>query len=149
MTYSPNFRGDAAKVGSRSLSSGYQNGAGMTLPALTPVAINLSGQLVTVDMADPDSVNRIVGLLDAALPSGSIGNVINGGRIEDITTSFSIGDAVYMNKLGGLTATKPTPGTENFNSGDYCIFVGVIVKNQFDNSKKDLNLFIQVVGQLG
>lgn len=149
MTYSPNFRGDAAKVGSRSLTSGYQNGAGMTLPALTPVSVNLSGQIVPVDLSNLDSVNRFVGLIEDALTSGAVGNVINGGRLEEITTSFTIGDALYVNKLGGLTSTKPEVGVENFLVGDYVIFVGVVVKNQFDPLKKDLNLLLSVVGQLG
>lgn len=148
MTYSPRFRGSSANASSRQTKSGYQNGTGSTLAQGTPVATDATGQLINVDPANESTVLSIVGLAAADIPSAASGEVVDAGRLEKITTSFAIGDAIYVGKTGNLINTKPSLGSYGFVSGDFVIFVGVIVKNEFDVSAKDIKLMLSVIGQL-
>lgn len=149
MTYSPNFRGTTNKVGADKLSSTFVNGSGGTLVKATPVSVNTIGTLVSIDVSDDNSVARLVGLVTDDLVASATGGVADGGRIEDVAgLGFSLGDSLYVSKAGFLTTTKPDIGVDGFVDGDWVIFVGVIVKNQFDNTKKDLKLSLERVGKL-
>ena len=112
------------------------------------VSTNTSGQIEPVDVSDEASVLAIVGITAESIPSAATGNVVNGGRLEDVATGFSVGDALYVGSNGLLTNIKPTEGANGFVSGDFVIFVGVVVKNEFNPSDQDIQLMISVVGQL-
>jgi len=148
MTYSPNFRGSESKGSSRQLITNFQNGTISTLSKGTPVSVNTSSQLVAVNVSSETSVQALVGLTGQDIPSAATGSVIYSGRLEDITTSYVAGDALYISKTGNLTNVKPDIGVGGFVSGDFVIFVGVVVKNEFNNSLKDIKLMLSVVGQL-
>jgi hypothetical protein len=148
MAYNPNFRGANAKGSSRSLQTGYQNGTGSTLLQATPVSVNTSGQIILVDVTSDASVAGIVGVVAAnTLPSAN-GLVLDCGRLENISTSFSIGDAIYIDTNGNLTNVRPSRGVGAYTQGDYVVFVGVIVQNEFNNTLVDLKVYMDVIGQL-
>jgi len=148
MTYSPNFRGASAKASSRQTQTGYQNGTVSTLTKGTPVTINGSSQMILVDVTSESSVDAIVGLTSVDTPSAANGTVVDCGRLENITTSFNVRDILYIDKSGALTNIQPTVGVNSFVHGDYVVLVGVVVENEFDNTKKDIKLMLSVVGQL-
>lgn len=149
MTYSPNFRGNTNKVGADKLTSTYVNGSGGTLTQGTPVSVNTISTLVGIDVSDDNSVARFVGLVTVDLPIAATGSVADAGRLEDVgSLGFNLGDSLYVSKTGFLTSTKPDIGVNGFTDGDWVIFIGVVVKNQFDNSKKDIKLAIEKVGKL-
>lgn len=149
MSYSPLFRGASSKAPARSLQSGYQSGSGSTITKGSPVSVNASGQIILVDVTSETSVGRIVGLAALDIPSAANGQVQGvTGRLEDITTSFAIGDTVWIAKDGSLMNTRPDYGVSGFTSGDFVVFVGVVVKNEFDIMKKDIMVMINVEGQL-
>ncbi len=148
MTYSPSFFNKESKGSSRQLITNFQNGSGSTLAKAVPVSVNATSQLVAVDVSSETSVQALVGLTAASIPNAAIGQVADNGRLEDITTGFVIGDAVYISKAGGLTNIKPSSGANGFVDGDFVIFIGVIVKNEFNGSLKDIKLMISVIGQL-
>lgn len=148
MTYSPNFRGDAARGASRQLQTNYPSGSLTTINKGTPVSVNAFSQVVPTDVSDESSVGAIVGLAYANLPSAATGGIVNGGRLENLTTSFALGDPVYVAKGGGLTNNRPSVGVDSFVSGDFVIFLGVVVKNEFNPAQKDIQLMIEIVGQL-
>jgi len=51
------------------------------------------------------------GIVNETITNGATGYITNTGLLEDVATnSFSIGDILYPNTSGGLTATKPTSG---------------------------------------
>jgi hypothetical protein len=147
MTYSPKFRGDTAAGASRGVDSGYTNGSGGTLSKGSVVSINGAGNILVIDVSDETSVKRLVGLVKEDLANLATGQVANTGRLEDVS-GFNVGDALYVSSAGGLTTTQPSIGVGGFSSGDFVIFVGVVVKNEFDALKKDIQLFLTVVGQL-
>jgi hypothetical protein len=147
MTYSPKFRGNTATGGSRAVGAGYTNGSGGQLNKGSVVSINGAGNILTIDVSDETSVKRLVGLVEDDLPNLATGQVVDTGRLEDIS-GFNVGDALYVSAAGGLTTTQPSIGVGGFESGDFVIFVGVVVKNEFNALQKDLQLFLTVVGQL-
>lgn len=150
MSYSPLFRGSNGKTSARSAETGYTNGTVSTLSKGIVVSTNTSGNLVKTDVSSEALVKALVGLMSADLPAASSGMVINAGRLENVATSFAFGDPVWLNKTaGGLTNIKPDVGNgDGFVSGDFVVFIGVITKNEFNGSLKDIQLMLQVVGQL-
>ena len=153
MSYSPNFVGANGKGSSRSLVTGYQNGEAFTLFQGQPVSVNTSGQMLHVDVTSDSSVAGIIGVIIADTVTTANGLVLDAGRLENITTPFSIGDAIYVNTDGSLMNVRPDIGVQygtasTFAQGDYVVFIGVIVQNQFDPTKIDLKVYLDVVGQL-
>lgn len=148
MTYSPSFFNKESKGSARQTITNFVNGSGSTLAKATPVSINASSQLVLVNVSSVASVQSLVGLTNVSIPNAANGSVVDNGRLEDITTSFVLGDSLYISKTGDLTSSKPEIGVASFVEGDFVIFVGVIVKNEFDALKQDLKLMLSVVGQL-
>lgn len=148
MTYSPNFRGSMSKGSSRQLQTGYQNGGAGTLLQASPVSTNPAGQIIQTDVSNENSILRFVGLAATDIPGTANGTVIDAGRLEAVTVSFSVGDALWLSKTGFLTNVKPDIGVGGFVVGDFVIFVGVVVQNEFDNIKKDIKLAIEKIGEL-
>ena len=144
MAYNPNSQKGISRV----LSTGYQNGEVFTLLKGQPVSVNTSGQIKAVDISNEASALAVVGVCSTDIPSAASGQVMDAGRLENITTSFSVGDVVYLNVDGGLTNVKPEIGVGSFVSGNFVIFIGIIVKNEFDPLQKDLKIFLNVIGQL-
>ena len=148
MSFSPNFRGAMAKGSSRQLQTNYPSGSVSTMTKGIPVSITVFSQIVPTDVSSEASVKAIVGLLAADLVSAATGPVVNNGRLESVTTSFSLGDALYVGKSGNLINTKPTIGSYGFVSGDFVIFIGVVVQNEFNSLLTDIQLLVNIVGQL-
>jgi hypothetical protein len=148
MGYSPLFRGSSAKAPSRALQTNYPNASGSTLVKGTVVAVNSSSQIVSIDVSDEVVVQALVGVTAIDIPNSATGAIMSGGRLEEITQTFALGDAIYVGKNGVITNTKPSQGVGGFVAGDFVIFVGVVVKNEFDAAKKDIQLMFSLVGQL-
>lgn len=148
MSYSPKFRGTLGQGSSRQLATNYINGLGSILVKGTPVSTNTSGQMILVDVSDQVSVQRLVGVCAADTSSGASGQVVDGGRLEDVTTSYTVGTSLYIDKTGAISSVVPSVGVGSFTFGDFAIFVGVVVKNEFDPTKKDIKLMLSVIAQL-
>lgn len=148
MGYNPSASGTAFKGSSRSISTNYTNASGALLPMASVVSANASGQIVVIDLTSDTSVGRFLGLTSVDMPAAAQGGVVNAGRLENVTTSFAVGDALYVNYDGTLTNVKPDYGVGSFVAGYYVIFIGVIVKNEFNTSLYDIQLMPQVIGQL-
>lgn len=148
MTYSPNFRGKQANASSRQIETNYVNASGGFLPKGSVVSATTGGQMQLIDITSQDSVNRLLGVTSIALSAAATGGVVAAGRVEDVTTSFAVGDALYVNTDGTLTNQKPDYGVLSFAAGHYVIFIGIVVKNEFNLSLKDLQIMPSVVGQL-
>lgn len=133
---------------SRKVARNYTNGSGSTLPKATPVGTLSSGLVDRIDVSDKSSVDGFVGFYSQSTPNAASGSVTDCGLLEDITTSFAINDPVYIDKAGALTNVVPSVGVAGFVSGDYVLFVGVIVINEFNGAKKDLKILIQKPGRL-
>lgn len=148
MSYSPSFFNKQSNGSSRQLVTNFQNGSGSTLAQAVPVSVNLSSQLLPLDVTSEASVQAIVGMTSIAIPSAATGSIVDSGRLENITTSFSVGDAVYAGKTTPLINVKPSIGVASFIAGDFAVFLGVVVKNEFNPLLKDFKLMIAVIGQL-
>jgi hypothetical protein len=149
MSYNPNAFNNVFSGTSRATATGFQNASGSTMPQATLVCINGSGQIIPLDPSNESDVQAIVGLTQTSIPNGAVGQVMDNGRLENITTSFPIGSAVYASLTPGeLIDTKPTEGVGGFAPGDFVIFIGVIVENEYNPSLFDIKLMISVVGQL-
>lgn len=148
MTYSPNFRGNNSLGSSRSTSTGYTNAGMIALNQASPLSIDTNGKVLLVDVSSDISVHRFVGLASKDIPGVATGEVVDSGRLENVVIGYAVGDALWVSKAGFLINQPPAAGVNGFVSGDHVIFVGVIVKNQFDISKKDIKLMIEKVGKL-
>lgn len=149
MSYSPLFRGNSSRANSLGTASGFINASGGTLTKATIVSVNTSGQAIKLDVSSDSSVLNLVGLYTADTPNAANGQVIDNGRLENITTSFAVGDPVYAGKTAGtMTNIRPAIGVGGFLSGDFVIFIGVIVKNEFNALLKDVKLLPTVFYRL-
>lgn len=149
MSYSPYFLNSQALGSSRSTASNFVNASGFTMVKGTPVAINSNGQIINIDVSNESLVLSFIGLTNVNLPSAATGGVQDNGRLEDVIyPSFNVGDPLWVSKSGGLTNIKPQIGVDGFLDGDWVIFVGVFIKNEFNTSLRDIKLAIEIVGQL-
>lgn len=100
-------------VGSVEIS--VRNESGATLTAGTPVhgsGFNVGADLVEVDEADASASATMpcIGLVKTDIADGASGTVVSAGLLESLdTSSFSVGDLLYISEtVGTLTTTKPT-----------------------------------------
>lgn len=148
MSYSPAFFNQNSGGNSKATGSQFQNVSGSTLAVGTPVCVNASSQLILVDVSDEAAVKAIVGVAGDSIPNAASGQILDNGRLQNITTSFAVRSVLYIDKSGALTDQAPEIGTAGFTDGDFVVLVGVVVKNEFNPSNKDLKLMISVIGQL-
>lgn len=148
MGYNPNFRGNTANASARQTTTGYVNASGGVIAQCSPVSINGSGQILLVDPSSESSVDAMVGLASVNIPNGANGPVTDCGRLENANISFPVGSPLYVSLSGFLQTDKPDIGIDGFSSGDFVIFVGVVVENEFNPANKDIKLMLTLVGQL-
>jgi hypothetical protein len=150
MSYNPKYVGAVALGSARQTQTGYQNGTVSTIPLTSLVSTNSSGQLVLTNVTAEANVEACVGITSQAIPSTAIGLVISDGRVENISTSLGLaaGDVLWAGLTpGSLTTVKPDL-TNGWASGDYVIFVGIVVVNEFNPANLDIQLSRQIIGQL-
>lgn len=147
MSYSPPNTVQAQS--SRKVARNYVNGSGLTLPLGAPLSVLGSGLVTTVNVSSQASVDDFVGFYNQATPDSASGLTIDCGLLENITGyGFSVGNPVYVSKTGTLTNVVPAIGVGGFVAGDYLVFCGVIVQNEFNPSQQDLKILIQKAGIL-
>jgi hypothetical protein len=147
MSYSPLFRGRISTAPTTSVESTFMNGSGVTLDALMPVCSNTSGDIVKVDVSDESKALSVIGFTAEEILAGDSGRVIVSGRIIDVVLALAFGP-LYISKTGVLTDVKPSVGVGGFDTGDFMVRIGVLVKNESNPLKKDIVLNIVPVGQL-
>lgn len=150
MSYSPNYRGNSGKGSSRQTQTGYTNGTGSTISAASPVYSTASG-IGPLDVSSTATIEKFAGLVSADLPSAAHGLVVSDGRVENIPLGlgFALGDAIWAGTApGSLTNVKPDYSAPGWSAGMWVIFLGVVVVNEFDPLKQDIQLFKQIVGRL-
>lgn len=148
MGYSPFFLNQQSNGSSKGTGSNFQSAHGSVMLKALPVSVNTNSQIVPVNVSNETSVQAIVGLTNANIPTGANGSVMDTGRLQNVTSSFAFGDALYIAKDGTLTNVKPEIGVGGFTDGDFVVFIGVLVRNEFNGSLKDIKLMISVIGQL-
>ena len=150
MSYSPLFFGSVANAPSSGTSSDYTNGTVSTITMATPVSSNGSGQISPTDVSSEASIQSWVGLAAISIASSASGQIASDGRLQNIPIGlgFSVGDPIWLGLSGTLTNVKPDMTVLGWSSGDWVVFVGVIVQNQFDMTKQDIQILRQVIGQL-
>lgn len=137
-----------ANANNSSLSLELKNGTASTIPALSPVGIDNSGDLKPIDVTDELSSLLQLGITESSINSNAYGKVIFTGRIENITLSYPHGTILYVSKASTLTNQVPTIGINGFVAGDKVIRVGGIVKNKSNPTLKDLIVKFEVIGTL-
>lgn len=152
MGYNPLFQSAVGQGSSRQTQTTYQNGTASTMPIGTLVSQGVGANVQLLDVTSEASVENFIGVVAQAMPSAAMGLVISDGRIENIPLGlgFAVGDALWadVNTPGGLTTTKPDISQPGWSSGDFVIFIGVVVQNNFNPSNQDIQLLRQIVGQL-
>jgi hypothetical protein len=151
MSYSPISFNPQGTGSAESLNSSYTNNSGITpIPQAMAVSINGSGFLVPTDVSSGASVNNFVGYAYIRIPVSSSGPVIANGRLKlyTNTNSYPIGTPLYIGTDGNPTNIVPSVGVNGFTSGDYCIFMGVLVPNETNPLEFDISLFTEIVAVL-
>lgn len=151
MSYSPGFRGNSAKGTASGSASGYQNGTASTMSVATPVSTNVAGQIVLTDVSDQALSEAWLGMVQTALPTSAYGPIATDGRLQNIPfgLGFTIGDPIWVgNAPGTLTNVRPDLSVIGWASGDFVLFVGVVVQNEFNPALQDLQISRQIIGQL-
>ena len=145
MTYNPAARGTPAIARAASRLA-LNNSGGLVLKA-TPVRLTPTG-MFSIDVSIESEALAIAGLVRADTADTATGEVISGGLLENISTSATIGDIMYVSKLGDLTNVKPSLGVSGYVAGDWVIRAGVVAKNSDNPLLKDLLVNIQIIGEL-
>lgn len=145
MSYNPLAKGTPPLA--RAAARASQNNSGLTILKGTPVRLTPTGML-TIDVSDESHVDSIAGIVKSDVAPSAIGEVVGSGTVYDITTSFAVGDAVYISKTGALTNIKPSIGVAGFTAGDFVVRIGVIARNTDNVLLKDLLISMQIMGQL-
>lgn len=148
MSFNPLYVGAQSKSSSRQVVTNYTNATAFAIPQGTPVSTNTSGMISPTDVTNETSVNQFVGHAQFRISASSLGPVISGGRLENIVTAFAVGDPIYIGHGGTLINQKPDVGIAGFMAGDWVMFVGVLVKNEFNPSLTDIQLCSQIIGEL-
>jgi hypothetical protein len=89
------------------------NNSGSVIAAGTPLYITgHNGTHVTVGKALPSTTSPILGLAKASLSTTVVGVAVVGGILSGInTSSFSAGEVLYIDSLGGLSSSQPSGGS--------------------------------------
>lgn len=145
MSYNPNASGTPAV--SNSAANDAANNTGLTLTKGTPVRVSGLG-MSTINVSVEAQANAIAGVVRADTSDSTLGAVVSNGIIQDITTSASVGDVLYVSKTGTTTNVKPSIGTGGFVADDWVVRVGVVAKNSGNPSLKDLLVILEIVGKL-
>ena len=143
MTYRP-----YTSLTSSGVQDSRKNDSGSIIAKGTPIRIDSSGTLSTIDVSIEAEALGIIGAASENIVDGGSGLVVNSGKIEDISTTANLGDLLYISKTGDLTSIKPSIGVNGFLAGDFVVMVGVIAKNEVTPALKDLVTSISIVGQL-
>jgi hypothetical protein len=149
MTYRP-FAAIIAAASSSSTGIKFelQNDSGSDISALQPVASDVNGKAKAINPSIEADAVKVAGIAGSAILDGSYGYVHSHGKIENVTTSYTFGDYIYVSKTGGLTNILPSEGVDGFVAGDFIIRVGIIVRNRAIPSQKDLMINIGIIGQI-
>lgn len=104
------------------------NDSGETLAAGTPVhAIGYTTR-TTVDKTLPTTTTPILGLMQSNTVNGEEGVCVVAGLLEDInTTSYAVGDVLYVAEGGGLTNSRPASGSGAVGVVAYSATTGIII----------------------
>lgn len=145
MTYNPASRGIPAIA--RASSRVADNNTGSPVAKASPVRLSNTGMMY-INVSLEAEANAIAGLTKADVSNATSGEVISSGLLENIMTSASVGDIMYVSKTGDLTNIKPSIGVNGFVAGDWVIRVGAIAKNHDAPLQLDILVNIQIVGEL-
>lgn len=126
----------------------YLNSSGSSIPALTLVSQSGTGTLLPVVTNDADSIDQILGLLTQTTANTATGSVTFDGLVTNITTSFVVGDVIYLGSNGVLTTDIPDYGVDAFAAGYFVVKVGKITKNSSNPAQKDFLVKIENLGAL-
>ena len=148
MTFNPNFTAISSPESSKTTSAQFLNANVNPILKGTPVRLDVNGNLQLIDPSSEDDVTAIAGVVDSDILPGNTGDVVNSGRLDNISTTAAIGSPLYIDKNGALTDIKPSIGVNGFQAGDFVVFLGVVAKNKVNPSNKDLLVRIQLIGQL-
>lgn len=124
------------------------NNTGVSISKGTPVRINSTGELDFVNVSVENQILNVAGVSSQTIPNGNAGAFLSSGKVEDVTTTATFGDLVYISKTGTLTEVKPSIGVAGFLAGDFVVSLGVIAKNETNPLLKDLIINIERKGQL-
>lgn len=133
---------------SAAIVSDFRNNTGGSLGTLAVVTQDSNGDIKTIDPSVEADVEGSIGVLPASISDGNEGTVVLRGLIKNVSTSFSIGDVLYLSKTGTLSTTVPDIGVSSFVEGDFVIKIGKITKNADNPTQKDLEVKIDIIGQL-
>lgn len=104
------------------------NDSGETLLAGTPVHAVGYTTRTTVNKSLPATTTPILGLMKQSTADGEEGVCVVAGLLEDInTTSYAVGDVLYVAEGGGLTNSRPESGSGAVGVVAYSATNGIII----------------------
>lgn len=124
-----------------------KNGSGITLERLKPVCVD-AGMYKLINVNDSNLSLTALAVLMEEVSVDGIGRAITFGRIEDIGNTWALDTVLYVNKNGSLSHTVPDIGIDGFIAQDYIIRVGMVIPNQNDINKFDLQVDIKIIARL-
>lgn len=130
-----------------SLEMEFVNVTASTIDAFTPVRAS-SGNAGLLDVSEEAHALAKIGITKESIAASASGVVVVAGLIQNVSITGNVDDPVYVSKTGTLTTTKPDIGVDGFEAGDFCIYIGCLVKNQTNPAQKDLLVAPHLVGQL-
>lgn len=130
------------------LQSKAMNGSGSSLDPLTPITIDANGHAVYVNVSNEFLCRNFAGLVSSLTAPAATVTINTYGVMENVITTGSFGDFLYVSKTGSLTNVAPDIGVNGFVSGDFIIKIGKITANVSTPTNKDIILSPCLVGQM-
>jgi hypothetical protein len=144
-SFNPESLGSAAAV----VTDYTNSSASVAISQGQAVSVNSAGQLTPLDVSNQASWQAFVGYANLRIAPSSEGPVLANGRLKNVTTSYALGTALYIDTNGNPTNIIPSVGVNGFVSGDMVIFMGVVVPNEANPlTEMDFAIFTQLVGTL-
>lgn len=107
------------------------NGTGSSIAALT--LVNFNAATYSIVTHNKDTMQRVDGILPAAIANASGGAVLTQGIISGIdTSSYTVGDILYAGASGTITKTRPSSG--------YITRVGYVIEAHATTGKISITL---------
>ena len=124
------------------------NNTGVTITKGTPIRINSSGELDFVNVTSEAQALAASGIAAEDILNLTSGSIVTSGKVQNIITTASFGDLLFIDKTGALTNIKPSIGINSFVAGDFVVSAGVVAKNVSNPLLKDLIVIVDIIGQL-
>ena len=125
------------------------NNTGSSIPAGTPVSVDVNGNIQLVDISIAANAKAFIGLTLETIANGQKGYIAVGGVLKNIG-AITYASTLFVSKTGGITTTEPEigAGSPAFANQDWALEIGTVIADPDIVGQRNLILRPAVRGRL-